>query len=101
MTKTRPSITRKLSDEEIRGQYILIQKNMLHFFPKPGKVFKLKIAGKYHETTINAVECWNIGPRKPRYNYKIDMKPHISSYPLRWGHKVTVEKVKEGYYEIV
>ena len=100
MAQVRPSFVRKLSDEEIRGQYIVIQKSSLDFFPKPGKLFKLKVAGKYHETSVNAVEIWNRGPRKPSFNYRIDMRSHVGDFPLRWGHKVIIERVKEGYYEI-
>ena len=100
MAQVRPSIVRKLSDEEVKGQYLIIQKSNLDFFPKPGKQFKLKVAGKYHETAINAVEVWDRGPRKPRLIYRIDMREHSAVFPLRWGYKVTIERVKEGYFEI-
>ena len=34
---------RKISNEEAQGQYIMVLKNALSFFPKIGKSFKLKI----------------------------------------------------------
>jgi hypothetical protein len=89
-----------LSDEEVRGQYLLVQKGSLELFPAPGKPFKLKVGGKYHEVAVAAVECWSMGPRKPTRSYRIDLRPFVGSIPLRYGHKITIEKVKDGYYEL-
>ncbi|MBC7187204.1 MAG: hypothetical protein H5U38_09240 [Calditrichaeota bacterium] len=100
MAKERPVYVRKLSDEEVRGQYLLVQKGSLELFPAPGKPFKLKVGGKYHEVAVAAVECWSMGPRKPTRSYRIDLRPFVGSVPLRYGHKITIEKVKEGYYEL-
>ncbi|MDZ7270835.1 MAG: hypothetical protein ONB17_04410 [candidate division KSB1 bacterium] len=101
MAKERPVYARKLSDEEVRGQYILVQRGNLDMFPKPGKPFKLKIGGAYHEATVLAVECWSLGPRKPTQTFRIDMRPFAGKVTLRYGHKVTIAKVKEGYYELL
>jgi hypothetical protein len=100
MAKERPVFVRKLSDEEVRGQYVLVQKSSLDMFPSPGKPFKLKVGGKYHETTVNRVECWSIGPRKPTFSYRIDMHPHVGVVKLRWGQKITIREIKKGYYEL-
>lgn len=100
MAKERPVYVRKLSDEEVRGQYVLVQRGSLELFPSPGKPFKLKVGGKYHDVTVAAVECWSMGPRKPTRSYRIDVRPFAGNVTLRYGHKVAIEKVKEGYYEL-
>ena len=101
MAKPKPVYTRKLADEEVKGGYILIQKGSLGMFPRPGKPFKFKVAGKYYDTAIKPVETWSMGPRKPQLSFRIDMNQYRQLYPLRWGHTVTIQKVKEGYYELI
>ena len=65
---------RKISAEEAKERYILVLKSGLDFFPKLGKPFTLKVADKEIEMFLEPVEIWSMGPKKPRYDYRIDAK---------------------------
>ena len=87
---------RKISDEEAQGQYILVLKNALDFFPKIGKTFKLKVKGKEEsqektfEIAVNAVECWCMGPKKPHSHYRIDTRDFREIFPIHFGKKIAI-----------
>ncbi|NIR52034.1 hypothetical protein GWO43_25785 [candidate division KSB1 bacterium] len=92
---------RKLSAEEIRENFIMIQKKELDFFPKVGKPFKLKINDKTVDTYVTAVECWCQGPNKPHSHYRIDVTPFRDKLKLQWGTKVVIEKQGDKKYKVV
>ena len=89
---------RKISDAEAQGQYILVLKNALSFFPKIGKPFKLNVKGKEEskekevEVAVNAVECWCMGPNKPHSHYRIDTREFRDTYPIHFSKKITITK---------
>lgn len=91
---------RKLSAEEAGGNYILIQKKELDFFPKAGKPFKLQVGDKEIKTFIEAVECWCQGPKKPHSHFRINAAPFKDTIKMSWGAKVLIEKVSPKTYKM-
>jgi hypothetical protein len=100
MATVKKQFKRKLSADEAGGNYIMVQKKELDFFPKVGKPFKLKVGDKKVETFIKAVECWCQGPNKPHSHYRIDLHPVREHVRLPWGAKVIIEKIRENSYHI-
>jgi len=98
MPKT--TYTRKLSDDEAVEGYIMVLKDALSLFPKVGKPFKLRVGGKEIESRVRAVQCWCMGPGKPHEHYRIDGADFQDVLPLRWGLKVTIEKVGDNDYQL-
>ncbi len=91
---------RKISGEEAQERYILVVKQSLDFFPKPGKPFKLKVKDKEFETYIEPFEVWTMGPKKPQQNYRIDAKPFWETFSFHFGQTVTVTKESEKVYQL-
>lgn len=101
MPATEKRFSRKLSGEEALERYIMVLKDDLKFFPKPGVPFKLKIGDRYHDSQIKAVDCWCRGPRKPHVHYRVDLAPFAPDFLPHFGQHVMIEKVKQGYYRLV
>lgn len=91
---------RKISAEEAKERYILVLKNALEFFPKLGKPFTLKVKDKEMEMYLEPVEIWSMGPKKPRYDYRIDAKKFWDVFPLHFGKTVTITKEDEKVYNL-
>lgn len=91
---------RKISAEEAKERYILILKNALDLFPKLGKAFTLKVADKEIEMFLEPVEVWNMGPKKPHYDYRIDAKKFWDVFPLHFGKSITITKEDEKIYRL-
>ena len=91
---------RKISAEEARERYILILKNALDLFPKLGKAFTLKVADKEIEMFLEPVEVWSMGPKKPRYDYRIDAKKFWDVFPLHFGKSITITKEDEKVFRL-
>jgi hypothetical protein len=91
---------RKISAEEARERYILVLKNSMDFFPKLGKSFTLKVKDKEMEMFLEPVEVWSMGPKKPRYDYRIDAKKFWDIFPLHFGKTVTITKEDEKVYSL-
>jgi hypothetical protein len=91
---------RKISAEEAKERYILVLKNALEFFPKLGKPFTLKVKDKEIEMYLEPVEIWSMGPKKPRYDYRIDAKKFWDVFPLHFGKTVTITKEEDKVYSI-
>lgn len=91
---------RKISAEEAKERYILVLKNSLDFFPKLGKAFTLKVADKEIEMFLEPVEVWSMGPKKPRYDYRIDAKKFWEVFPLHFGKTVTITKEEDKVYRL-
>jgi len=92
---------RKISDAEAQGNYIMISKSELDFFPKVGKEFKLIIHGKENktmDTRILAIPCWCMGPNKPHDHYRIDVKPVRDIFPIHFNKKISITKKSESDY---
>ena len=75
MADEKKEYRRKISDEEAQGQFILVLKNALDFFPKVGETFKVVIndekESKEHEFNVmlNSFQRWSVGPNKPQNHY--------------------------------
>jgi len=91
---------RKISAEEAKERYILVLKNGLDLFPKLGKPFTLKVADKEIEMFLEPVEVWSMGPKKPRYDYRIDAKKFWDIFPLHFGKTITITKEAEKVYRL-
>ncbi|HEX9974775.1 MAG TPA: hypothetical protein VGD14_22110 [bacterium] len=91
---------RKISAEEVKERYILILKNSVDFFPKLRKPFTLKVAGKEIEMYLEPVEVWSMGPKKPRYDYRIDAKKFWDVFPLHFGKTISITKEDETVYSL-
>ncbi len=101
MAAEKNRFKRKLSAEEANGNFIMIQKKELDFFPKVGKPFNLKIGDEDIEIYIEAVECWCQGPKKPHSHYRINANTFRDKFKLQWGTKVIIEKLTEKEYGLV
>ena len=97
---------RKISDAEAQGQYILILKNAIDFFPKISKTFKLKVKGKeqsqekIYDIAVNAVECWCMGPKKPHSHYRINARVFREIFPIHFSKKITITKNSDDEYTL-
>jgi hypothetical protein len=91
---------RKISAEEAKERYILVLKNSLEFFPKLRKPFTLKVSGKEIEMYLEPIEVWNMGPKKPRIDYRIDAKKFWDVFPLHFGKTITITKEAETVYSL-
>ena len=104
MANVQDVYQRKISGEEAQGQYILIVKNGLTLFPKPGKLFTLLIQGAKEtvkaELTLTNVPRWSVGPNKAQQLYRIDMREYRSVYPLHFGKKIMLTKTSENEYTL-
>lgn len=101
MAPEKEQFKRKVSSEEAGGNYILIQKKELDFFPKVGKPFKLKVDKKNLETYVEAVECWCQGPQKPHSHYRLNFSEFRDDINLQWGKKVVIEKAGDKNYTVI
>jgi len=49
---------------------------------------------------LEPVEVWSMGPKKPRYDYRIDAKKFWDVFPLHFGKTVTIKKEDEKVYSL-
>ncbi|TDI95005.1 MAG: hypothetical protein E2O76_14035 [Caldithrix sp.] len=100
MANDKKQFKRKLSAEEAGGNYILIQKKELDFFPKVGKPFKLQVGEKGVNSYIEAVECWCQGPKKPHSHYRLNASEFKEVVRMNWGAKIRIEKLSPNKFEL-
>lgn len=67
----RDSYERKISSEEAREGYILVEKAALGFFPPIGQAFELAGDGGAASAKVEARDCECRGPEKPHQHYFI------------------------------
>lgn len=67
----RDSYERKISSEEAREGYILVEKAALGFFPPIGRAFELAGGGGTASARVEARDCECRGPEKPHQHYFI------------------------------
>jgi hypothetical protein len=91
---------RKLSGEEALERYIMVLKDSLPFFPKPGVPFKIKIGDKRYQSQVKAIDCWCRGPKNPHVHYRIELSQFVDSFRPHFGQIVTIEKVRKNLYEL-
>ena len=78
---------RRLSSEERREGFILVEKRWLSLFPPRGDRFKVRIGQESLDTALKAIPCTCRGPDKPHEHYhipltKLDKIPKGSSVTL-------------------
>ena len=100
MADVQIKYVRKLSGAEALRRYILVLKDSLKLFPKPGKLFTIKIGDKKIDTEVKLVDVWNQGGKRPNVEYHIDLSKHADVFRPHFGQKVTIEQVKETVYEL-
>ena len=100
MAEEQAKYIRKLSGEEALKRYILVVRDSLKIFPKPGKVFQIKVGEKQIDCEIKLLDIWNQGSGKPSAEYHIDLSRHPDLFRPHYGQKVTVARISESLYEL-
>jgi hypothetical protein len=100
MADTGKSISRKISQEEALGRYIMVTKDQEDFFPKPGQMFHIQIGKEKIETQIKTVDCHCMGPNKPHFHYRLDLAHYVKLYRPHFGQVVTITRKKNNVYEL-
>lgn len=77
------SYTRKVSSEEAREGFLLVEKRALSFFPPVGEPFELD--GR--DACIDAVPCTCRGPELPHEHW------HLRLPGLEKGQRITIERL--------
>ena len=93
--------TRKLSGEEALERYIMIMKERLNYFPKPGVPFKLQIGEQKIQIQIDAVDCWCRGPKKPHVHFRIDLSRNVQLFRPHFNQSITIEKRRKNLYALM
>lgn len=99
MAEEQAVYVRKLSGEEALKRYILVVKDSLKLFPKPGKPFTIKIGNKRIDSEIKIIDVWNQGGNRPSAEHHIDLSKHPDLFRPHYGQKITLTK-KDGLYEL-
>ncbi|MBN1481668.1 hypothetical protein EH223_04830 [candidate division KSB1 bacterium] len=100
MADAQSKYVRKLSGEEALKRYILVVKDSLKVFPKPGKTFTLKIGDKRIDTEVSLIEVWNQGTSRPGTEYHIDLAKHPEVFRPHFGQKVIITHVRDSLFEL-
>jgi len=100
MAERKIRYVRKLSGEEAVEGYVMILKESLKLFPKPGIPFKLKIGEHDVDSEIKAVDCWCRGPKKPHVHYRIDLTKFFKFIRPHFGQTISIEKIGDNQYEL-
>jgi hypothetical protein len=77
---------RKVSSEEERESYLLVEKSALGFFPSPGTPFELETPKGKRRATVASQPCTCRGPEKPHEHYFIRLET-----PLAKGSRARIE----------
>lgn len=85
---------RRISSEEAREGYILIEKARLNFFPTAGTRFTFDDRGNVREATVESYACECRGPEKPHEHWFL----RVAGLTARENWKVTVDEA--GYHLI-
>lgn len=91
MTATPDHYERKLSAEEAREGYVLVEKNRLKFFPPVGQPFELLAEATRTAARVEARDCECRGPEKPHQHY------FIRSGGLAAGQRVVLTREGSAY----
>ncbi len=90
--------SRKLSGEEAQRRFIIVPKEDLEFFPKPGKPFKLMIEGQTIDVDLRPHEVRRACTRKGALEHRLDLSKHFALYNPRFGETVIIEKKDDHYF---
>ncbi len=100
MDEKRVQYVRKLSGEEALKRFVLVLKESLKLFPKPGIPFIININGKEVQTELKLNEIWNQGSRNPNLEYHIDLSKHVDLFRPHFGQTITLTKIGDTSYEL-
>ncbi|HZG36939.1 MAG TPA: hypothetical protein VEY87_13980 [Gaiellaceae bacterium] len=82
------SYRRRISSDEEREGYVLVEKRALRLFPPPGEPFLL--GGR--PAHVRAYECTCRGPEQPHEHHVIDREG------VRRGQEVVITRLDDGEY---
>lgn len=85
---------RRISAEEAREGYLLVEKSRLPFFPPLGRTFSFSRGGSEGSAAVEARACNCRGPEKPHDHYVIRLAHLVQ------GQRVRLSRVAAGSYEI-
>jgi len=88
---------RRLTSEERREGFLLVEKRRLGLFPSKGDRFKVKVGREFFETALEAIPCQCRGPDKPHAHYHIPL-PKLKN--MSKGSSVTLTQVGMLEYEL-
>lgn len=83
---------RKISSEEAREGYVLVDKSRLSFFPRVGQQFQLKFGATQRAAAVEARACACRGPEKPHEHYFI----RVEGLPK--GSRWSISRYGGGYW---
>ncbi|MGE5596494.1 MAG: hypothetical protein ACM3S1_10735 [Hyphomicrobiales bacterium] len=84
--------SRKVSSEEAREGYLLVEKRALgRFFPQPGAPFPFADGAAARTATVESTPCTCRGPEKPHEHYFVRVPGLVR------GERVTVHRDGGGY----
>ena len=84
--KESPAYARKISSEEAREGYVMVEKNRLTFFPPLGKTFELIRDDERGRARVESYRCTCRGPDLPHEHYFIRWKG------LKSGDRIEIRK---------
>jgi hypothetical protein len=82
---------RKISGEEAKAGYLLLNKDRLRDFPSVGEVFTLTREGDEAQASVESYRCTCRGPRRPHEHWYI--RP--PGAPLHRGDEATITQQTE------
>jgi hypothetical protein len=97
MDESEIKYVRKLSGEEALKRFIIIPKESLSLFPKPGLPFKMMIEGQEIDCQVKLNDVRTQGSRKGAHEYRIDLSKHIAQFRPRFEQTVVIEKKQDVY----
>jgi hypothetical protein len=99
MDESEIKYVRRLSGEEALKRFIIIPKESLGLFPKPGLTFKMMIEGEVIECQVKLNDVRTQGSRKGAHEYRIDLSKHLAQFRPRFEQTVVIEK-NQGVYSL-
>ncbi|MDZ7317304.1 MAG: hypothetical protein ONA69_00245 [candidate division KSB1 bacterium] len=95
------TFSRRLSGEEAQKRFIIISKEKLALFPKPGVPFDLTLNGQSVKAEIRLHQVPRPGTRKNVIEYRLDLAKYAALYQPRFGQKVTIQKSADNTYSLI
>lgn len=93
--------SRRLSGEEAQKRFIIIPKENLALFPKPGVPFEINVNGQVVKAEIKLHQVPRPGTRKNVIEYRLDLAKHAALYQPRFGQKVVIQKNADNTYSLL
>ena len=98
--KEKTTYSRKISAEEVKGRYLFLSRDIAKALPKPTIPFELQFNNESIQTSVQIVDCWCMGPKKPHIHHHLDLKGLFKKTQIR--RKTTVQLIitEEGEYKV-